>query len=60
MWKAMVLFCFQLDLDGRDVVVPGYENGNFVGPTILSKVDVRYIIRILCGGVLNGAPYFVQ
>jgi len=25
-------------LDGRDIVVPGYEKGNFVGPTVLSKV----------------------
>ncbi len=25
-------------LDGRDVKVPGYENGNFVGPTIFSGV----------------------
>ncbi len=28
----------ELVLDGRDVVVPGYENGFFVGPTILDKV----------------------
>ena len=28
----------ELILDGRDVVVPGYENGYFVGPTILDKV----------------------
>ncbi len=27
-----------LVLDGRDVVVPGYENGYFVGPTILDNV----------------------
>ena len=27
-----------LVLDGRDVVVPGYENGYFVGPTILDYV----------------------
>ncbi|XP_048579592.1 methylmalonate-semialdehyde dehydrogenase [acylating], mitochondrial isoform X2 [Nematostella vectensis] len=27
-----------LDLDGRDIVVKGYENGNFVGPTVLSNV----------------------
>jgi malonate-semialdehyde dehydrogenase (acetylating)/methylmalonate-semialdehyde dehydrogenase len=26
-------------LDGRNVKVPGYENGNFVGPTILMGVD---------------------
>jgi len=25
-------------LDGRGVVVPGYEKGNFVGPTIISGV----------------------
>ncbi|KAL4555932.1 hypothetical protein LXL04_038566 [Taraxacum kok-saghyz] len=28
----------KLLLDGRDIVVPGYEHGNFVGPTILSGV----------------------
>lgn len=27
-----------LVLDGRDIVVPGYENGYFVGPTILDNV----------------------
>ena len=25
-------------LDGRGLVVPGYESGNFVGPTILTDV----------------------
>ncbi len=25
-------------LDGRNICVSGYENGNFVGPTILSDV----------------------
>lgn len=29
----------QLDLDGRNPVVKGYEHGNFVGPTIFSQVD---------------------
>jgi malonate-semialdehyde dehydrogenase (acetylating)/methylmalonate-semialdehyde dehydrogenase len=29
----------ELLLDGRGVVVPGYEKGNFVGPTILHKCD---------------------
>ena len=29
----------ELLLDGRDVSVPGYEKGNFVGPTILHKVQ---------------------
>lgn len=28
-------------LDGREVKVKGYENGNFVGPTILANVTVR-------------------
>ena len=28
-------------LDGRGVKVPGYESGNFVGPTILADVKVR-------------------
>ena len=32
----------ELILDGRDVTVPGYENGNFFGPTILAKVQVAY------------------
>jgi malonate-semialdehyde dehydrogenase (acetylating)/methylmalonate-semialdehyde dehydrogenase len=26
----------KLILDGRDVVVPGFENGHFIGPTILT------------------------
>jgi malonate-semialdehyde dehydrogenase (acetylating)/methylmalonate-semialdehyde dehydrogenase len=29
----------ELLLDGRGVTVPGYEKGNFVGPTILHKCD---------------------
>lgn len=28
----------ELIIDGRNAVVPGYENGNFVGPTILNGV----------------------
>lgn len=28
-------------LDGRNIKVKGYENGNFVGPTILANVKVR-------------------
>jgi malonate-semialdehyde dehydrogenase (acetylating)/methylmalonate-semialdehyde dehydrogenase len=28
----------RLELDGRDVKVPGYEQGNFVGPTVISGV----------------------
>jgi malonate-semialdehyde dehydrogenase (acetylating)/methylmalonate-semialdehyde dehydrogenase len=34
-------------LDGRGLVVPGYENGNFVGPTILHNVQVGTV----CGGI---------
>lgn len=30
-------------LDGRDVKVPGYEKGNFVGPTILHYVKVSEV-----------------
>ncbi|KAL9251123.1 Methylmalonate-semialdehyde dehydrogenase [acylating], mitochondrial-like protein [Drosera capensis] len=29
----------RLLLDGRNIVVPGYEHGNFVGPTLLSDVS---------------------
>ena len=36
-------FVLQLLLDGRDVTVPGYEKGNFVGPTILHDVKVRCV-----------------
>jgi len=31
----------KLELDGRDVKVPGYENGNFVGPTLFSGVTTE-------------------
>jgi len=27
-------------LDGRGIVIPGYENGNFVGPTVIHHVEV--------------------
>lgn len=30
----------KLALDGRGIVVSGYENGNFVGPTMLTDVKV--------------------
>ncbi|MDE1181613.1 CoA-acylating methylmalonate-semialdehyde dehydrogenase [Paraburkholderia sp.] len=30
-----------LALDGRDVAVPGYEAGNFIGPTIFSDVSTE-------------------
>lgn len=28
-------------LDGRNITVPGYEDGNFIGPTILINVQVN-------------------
>jgi malonate-semialdehyde dehydrogenase (acetylating)/methylmalonate-semialdehyde dehydrogenase len=28
-------------LDGRNIKVKNYENGNFVGPTVLADVNVR-------------------
>ncbi|XP_038701973.1 uncharacterized protein LOC119998678 isoform X2 [Tripterygium wilfordii] len=31
----------RLILDGRNIVVPGYENGSFIGPTILCDVTVN-------------------
>jgi len=32
-------------LDGRGLVVPGYENGNFVGPTVIHDVKVCSISK---------------
>jgi malonate-semialdehyde dehydrogenase (acetylating)/methylmalonate-semialdehyde dehydrogenase len=44
----------QLLLDGRDVQVKGYEQGNFVGPTIFSQVstDMRIYKEEVFGPVL--------
>jgi malonate-semialdehyde dehydrogenase (acetylating)/methylmalonate-semialdehyde dehydrogenase len=28
----------ELVLDGREIKVPGYEDGNFIGPTIIAGV----------------------
>lgn len=33
----------KLMLDGRNVAVKGFENGNFVGPTIISNVTVSHL-----------------
>jgi malonate-semialdehyde dehydrogenase (acetylating)/methylmalonate-semialdehyde dehydrogenase len=33
-----------LELDGRGIRVPGYENGNFVGPTVFSGVTTDMTI----------------
>ena len=44
----------QLLLDGRDVQVPGYENGNFVGATIFNhaSTDMRIYKEEIFGPVL--------
>lgn len=41
-------------LDGRSIVVEGYENGNFVGPTIFDKVttDMQIYSQEIFGPVL--------
>jgi malonate-semialdehyde dehydrogenase (acetylating)/methylmalonate-semialdehyde dehydrogenase len=43
-----------LELDGRQVVVPGFEQGNFVGPTLFSGVttDMRLYTEEIFGPVL--------
>ncbi|OTG56804.1 methylmalonate-semialdehyde dehydrogenase (CoA acylating) [Acinetobacter sp. ANC 3903] len=44
----------ELLLDGRDVQVPGYEKGNFVGPTIFNQIttDMRIYQEEVFGPVL--------
>ncbi|MGE1177456.1 MULTISPECIES: CoA-acylating methylmalonate-semialdehyde dehydrogenase [Pseudomonas] len=44
----------KLELDGRDIRVPGYENGNFVGPTLFSGVttDMQIYTQEIFGPVL--------
>ncbi|MBS4077758.1 CoA-acylating methylmalonate-semialdehyde dehydrogenase [Pseudomonas rustica] len=44
----------KLELDGRDVKVPGYEQGNFVGPTLFSGVttDMQIYTQEIFGPVL--------
>jgi malonate-semialdehyde dehydrogenase (acetylating)/methylmalonate-semialdehyde dehydrogenase len=34
----------KLELDGRNITVPGFEKGNFIGPTILSDVTTDMIV----------------
>src|SRR5690606_34393130 len=34
----------ELVLDGRNLTVPGYENGNFVGPTVFNGVKANMAI----------------
>ena len=38
-YHTCICCVLQLVLDGRDVVVSGYESGNFVAPTILAEVQ---------------------
>ncbi|HWH89025.1 MAG TPA: CoA-acylating methylmalonate-semialdehyde dehydrogenase [Pseudomonas sp.] len=44
----------RLELDGRDISVPGYEQGNFVGPTLFSGVttDMQIYTQEIFGPVL--------
>ncbi len=44
----------KLELDGRDIQVPGFEQGNFVGPTLFSGVttDMRIYTEEIFGPVL--------
>jgi malonate-semialdehyde dehydrogenase (acetylating)/methylmalonate-semialdehyde dehydrogenase len=44
----------KLDLDGRTVKVPGYEQGNFIGPTIFSgvKTDMSIYTTEIFGPVM--------
>lgn len=44
----------KLELDGRDISVPGYEQGNFVGPTLFSGVTtyMRIYTEEIFGPVL--------
>ncbi len=44
----------KLELDGRDISVPGYEQGNFVGPTLFSGVttDMHIYTQEIFGPVL--------
>ncbi|XVE49443.1 hypothetical protein DITRI_Ditri01bG0082900 [Diplodiscus trichospermus] len=44
----------KLIVDGRNVLVPGYEDGNFIGPTILSdvKASMECYKEEICGPVL--------
>lgn len=43
-----------LELDGRDICVPGYEDGNFIGPTLFSGVttDMQIYTQEIFGPVL--------
>ena len=44
---TVIFLWLQLVLDGRGVKVAGFEKGNFVGPTILSEVQVCLYMPVL-------------
>ncbi|PAV22269.1 Methylmalonate-semialdehyde dehydrogenase [Pyrrhoderma noxium] len=47
----------RIHLDGRNIVVPGYPNGNFVGPTVVeATVDMRAYKEEIFGPVLTVIP----
>lgn len=46
-------------LDGRKIVVPGYEKGNFIGPTILTDVKVRRHILYLELSILFNLIFYL-
>lgn len=45
-----------LALDGRGLVVHGFEKGNFVGPTVLT--DVKVFISVACLTMLNRRLFY--
>jgi len=60
----------ELLLDGRDITVEGYENGNFVGPTIFAgvKAEMRIyqeeifgpVLCVVCVDTLDEAIEFIN
>lgn len=48
-------------LDGRNIVVSGFEKGNFVGPTILTDVQVNQTLKFCCRQYMNAKmPVFLK
>lgn len=50
----------KLLLDGRKVNVKGYENGNFVGPTIIGNVTVREFSALVCSRAFIPSIHLVK
>lgn len=48
-----------LYLDGRDATVAGYEKGNFIGPTIITDVKVRFL-KIIFGACCFDKKYSIS